>query len=133
MTYTWDFRKNSELSRGCYGGVENKLLTIVKALTQRIHSWKKIYTFFIIPDSTEAKDNIRRSFCHFANFFEDSKTAAERKAQHPKAFILSIDEAFAFTQKVVSTSRSINRQQRQISLFRALLSDMCLCTLGHYV
>jgi len=109
MTYTWDFRKNSELSRGCYGGVENKLLTIVKALTQRIHSWKKIYTFFIIPDSTEAKDNIRRSFCHFANFFEDSKTAAERKAQHPKAFILSIDEAFAFTQKVVSTSYSINR------------------------
>lgn len=58
---------------------------------------------FVIPNPAEAKDNIRKSFCHFANFFQDSKTAAEWKAQHPQALILSIDEAFAFTEKVVFT------------------------------
>jgi len=64
---------------------------------------KNAVASFVIPDPNEAKENIRKSFCHFANLFKDREAATEWKAQHPQALILSIEEAFTFTQQVVST------------------------------
>ncbi len=49
---------------------------------------------FLVPDSSDAKDNIVAYFCHFVYFFESMDAGVAWTAQTPDTFLLSIDDAY---------------------------------------
>jgi len=58
---------------------------------------------FMLPDINEAKSDIRASFCSFAKLLKDDEAAAQWQKQHPTAIVLSLEDAFKFSQRVIST------------------------------
>lgn len=55
----------------------------------------------VVPTVQDAKANIRNSLCQFANMFKDKESAMEWKKHHPESLILSAEDAFELSQKIV--------------------------------
>ncbi|GMT41413.1 MAG: alkylmercury (organomercurial) lyase MerB [bacterium] len=60
----------------------------------------QVMVSFLIPDEVGLKDNITASFCHFVFFFRSREAGEHWVAEHPGAFLLSLDEAFSVGRKM---------------------------------
>jgi len=55
---------------------------------------ERIAVSFLVPDAKAMRANMIASFCHYVHFFSVAEAAKPWLAQHPEAFLLSLDEAY---------------------------------------
>lgn len=63
-------------------------------------SHKDVVVSFVTPSVEEIRSNATASFCHFVYFFKDRQAGEVWLKDHPEAFLLGLDEAFAVGKKL---------------------------------
>ncbi|MGH8680280.1 MAG: alkylmercury lyase MerB [Burkholderiales bacterium] len=85
--------RTAEVSSVCRGSGDPVRLSVSPREVESAEP-EGIAVSFLVPDADAVRADVIASFCHYVHFFASADAAQPWLAQHPAAFLLSLDEAY---------------------------------------
>jgi alkylmercury lyase len=73
-------------------------LTVTPEGVQQLEPAETVMSF-VTPDSSKMREEVILHFCHYVYFFRSAETGAQWITQHPRTFLLSMEEAVELARK----------------------------------